>query len=695
MVGGSSTTNDGNELSEVVRQLAAVAQQMARNSTSNGDAKASESFLRRWLKVNDQPIKGSLILPYWKTESVATEKAKARKFESGLTTDLQLKPCGQVFETLDDVYGRAAHLYTLEEKKKKELAEIEGREKRKEVGQVSGNHQGNQNDFKNQKYHNNNNNFHNNNKFQGNNRQGERNNIEGAINHNQGNNKNGRTYFCKRCRNNHPGKVCEGNLVACHACNKLGHREYECFSKNTNGYRQKSNNFGGNHRNFQGNNNNFTRNKGAHQNRVKNNNNNSGNNQQRGGAVGKLNVMSKHEVDSTKDVITSTFSINSIPVNVIVSKLKDCLKSVEVVDLLITIPTGWVVKCTKTLRNLLLEIEGKVFLSNFIEFGLSDFDLILGMDWLNEIPRMPLEREIDFTIDLVPRTAPISKAPYRMAPTEMSELKEKLHNLLDMGYIRPRASPWGALVLFVKKKYGSLRLYIDYRELNKIYLRSGYHQLRIADEDIPKTAFRTRYGHYEFTVMLFGLTNAPSIFMDLMNRVFHQFMDKFVVVFIDDILVEFLGHFVSKDRVEVDPAKIEVVKSWPTPKTKDKKFEWDDKCEESFQLLKQTLVTAPVLMLPDDSGVYDVYSDASKNGLGIYTDHKSLKYIFTKKDLNSQQRRWLEYTTDYTLDIQYHEGKANIVADALSRKTIHGLNILVVANELCRELMKFNLEVVE
>ncbi|KAL2937256.1 Transposon Ty3-I Gag-Pol polyprotein, partial [Bienertia sinuspersici] len=238
----------------------------------------------------------------------------------------------------------------------------------------------------------------------------------------------------------------------------------------------------------------------------------------------------------------------------------------------------------------------------------------------DDIPGMPPKRDVEFSIDLVPGTGPISKAPYRMAPAEMKELKAQLEELLDKGYIRPSVSPWGAPVLFVKKKDGSLRLCIDYRELNnvtvknkyplpriddlfdqlrgagvfsKIDLRSGYHQLRIAENDIPKTAFRTRYGHYEFTVMPFGLTNAPAVFMDLMNRIFRPYLDKFVVVFIDDILVyskneseheehlrivlqvlrenklyakfskcefwlekvDFLGHIISKEGVAVDPAK--------------------------------------------------------------------------------------------------------------------------------------------
>ncbi|GJV99301.1 putative reverse transcriptase domain-containing protein [Tanacetum coccineum] len=182
----------------------------------------------------------------------------------------------------------------------------------------------------------------------------------------------------------------------------------------------------------------------------------------------------------------------------------------------------------------------------------------------DELPGLPPAREIEFGIELIPGAEPISKAPYRMAPVELKELKEQLQEMLENGFIRPSVSPWGAPVLFVKKKDGSMRLCIDYRELNritirnryplpriddlfdqlqgakyfsKIDLRSGYHQLRVREQDISKTAFRTRYGHYEFLVMPFGLTNAPAVFMDLMNRIFHEYLDKFVIVFIDDILV--------------------------------------------------------------------------------------------------------------------------------------------------------------
>ena len=185
-------------------------------------------------------------------------------------------------------------------------------------------------------------------------------------------------------------------------------------------------------------------------------------------------------------------------------------------------------------------------------------------DVFEEIPGLPPSREIDFVIDLLPDTRPIARAPYRMAPAEMRELRDQIEQLLGQGFIRRSTSPWGAPVLFVKKRDGSLRLCVDYRELNKVTirnkyplpriddlfdqlrgttffskidLRSGYHQLRIREQDVSKTVFLTRYGSYEFRVMSFGLTNAPAVFMDLMNRVFREFLDQFVIVFIDDILV--------------------------------------------------------------------------------------------------------------------------------------------------------------
>jgi hypothetical protein len=184
--------------------------------------------------------------------------------------------------------------------------------------------------------------------------------------------------------------------------------------------------------------------------------------------------------------------------------------------------------------------------------------------FLEELPGMPPDREVEFVIDLLPGTAPISKQPYMMSVEELKELNKQLTKLQEARYIRLSSSPWGAPVLFVQKKDGSQRMCVDYRSLNyvtvknkytlpriedlfdqmrgarvfsKINLRSGYHQMKIRRSDIPKTAFSTRYGLYEFTVMSFGLTNAPAYFMNLMNKVFMEYLDSFVVVFIDDILI--------------------------------------------------------------------------------------------------------------------------------------------------------------
>ena len=404
-------------------------------------------------------------------------------------------------------------------------------------------------------------------------------------------------------------------------------------------------------------------------------------------------------------------------------------------------------------------------------------------------------------------------------------------------------SPWGAPVLFVKKKDESWRLCVDYRELNKVTiknryplpriddlfdqlqgsrvfskidLQSRYHQLKIKDGDIPKTVFRTRYGHYEYVVMPFGLTNAPAAFMDLMNRVFRPYLDQFVVVFIDDILiyskteeehsqhleivlqtlrkhklyaklkkcdfwlnkVSFLGHIISGEGISPDPTKIQAVVDWKRPTTvtevrsflglagyyrrfikgfaqlaapltqltrKGTKFIWDDKCEENFQELKQRLVTTPVLAVPISGIGFTIFCDASKVGLGcvlmqnnkvvayasqqlktyeknypthdlelgaiifalkiwrhylygecceIFTDHKSLKYIFTQKELNMRQRRWLELLKDYDININYHPGKANVVADALSRKADCNMACLITTQkDILRDLEKLGIEV--
>ncbi|GKA31865.1 putative reverse transcriptase domain-containing protein [Tanacetum coccineum] len=232
-----------------------------------------------------------------------------------------------------------------------------------------------------------------------------------------------------------------------------------------------------------------------------------------------------------------------------------------------------IISCTKTQEYLskgcdvfLEHITMKEAKDKSEEKRLEDVPIVRDFPevFLEDLPGIPPARQVEFQIDLVPGAAPVARAPYRLAPSKMKELAEQLQELSDKGFIRPSSLPWGAPVLFVKKKDGSFRMCIDYHELNKLMmknryplpriddlfdqlqgssvyskidLRSGYHQLRVREEDIPKTAFRTRYGHYEFQVMPFGLTNAPAVFMDLMNRVCKPYLDKFVIVFIHDILI--------------------------------------------------------------------------------------------------------------------------------------------------------------
>jgi hypothetical protein len=355
------------------------------------------------------------------------------------------------------------------------------------------------------------------------------------------------------------------------------------------------------------------------------------------------------------------------------------------------------------------------------------------------------------------------------------------------------------------------------RVFSKIDLRSGYHQMKIRPSDIPKTAFSTRYGLYEFTVISFGLTNGPAYFMNLMNKVFMEYLDRFVVVFIDDILiysksesdheehlilllqkrrdnqlyakfskcefwideVQFLGHIISNGGISVDPAKVKEIMAWSIPTTvteirsflglagyyrrfiegfskiakpmtslleKGREFKWDEKCQESFDQLKKRLMSLPVLVMPDILKGFDIYCDACGQGLGcvlmqeghviayascqlwkhelnypthdlelaavvhalkiwrhyimgtkcqVYTNYKSLKYIFTQKDLNLRQRHWLELSKDYDLEIHYHPGKVNLVADALSQKEhVHSAVVAQQPDEIVEDFRRLNLGIV-
>jgi hypothetical protein len=437
---------------------------------------------------------------------------------------------------------------------------------------------------------------------------------------------------------------------------------------------------------------------------------------------------------------------------------------------------------------------------------------------------LPPSREVDHRIELIPGSSPPSRPTIRLSATELAELKKQLAELEAAGFIRPSKSPFGAPILFVKKKDGTMRMCVDYRALNritvknsyplprvdelfdrlqgaryfsKIDLRSGYHQIRIAPEDVPKTAFRTRYGHYEFLVLPFGLTNAPATFMHLMHQALRPLLDDCVLVFLDDILiysktldehrrhvrrvlevlreeklfakeskceffqteVEFLGHRVGRDGVRMMEDKVQAIRDWPTPVsvrdvraflgtagyyrkfirdfsaiatplselTKDGvKFEWGEPAAVAFRRLKEAIVKGPVLILPDPALPFVVHTDASGFAVGavlqqdqgqglqpiafmskkmadaetrypvheqellaiiqaltswrhylhgskfvVRTDHKSLQFFQTQPMLSGRQARWKDVLANFDFDIEYVEGKANVVADGLSRRSDH------------------------
>ncbi|GJV53417.1 putative reverse transcriptase domain-containing protein [Tanacetum coccineum] len=487
----------------------------------------------------------------------------------------------------------------------------------------------------------------------------------------------------------------------------------------------------------------------------------------------------------------------------------------------IEIASGQLVEIDKVIKDCKLEIEGHVFDIDLIPFGHGSFNVIIGMDWLSnykakiicyeKVVRIPLPdgkvlrvlgerpeekerflmgakvgdkkqediivvrdfpevflddlsglqpiREVEFQIELTLGATPVAKSPYRLAPSELEELSGKLKELQDKELNK----------LTVKNSYPLPRIDDLFDQLHglqffsKIYLRFGYHQLGVHEDDIPKTAFRTRYGHLEFTVMPFGLTNAPAVFMDLMNRVCRPYLDKFVIVFIDDILiysktqdehveylrlvlgllkkeklhakfskcefwlreVQFCGHVINGNGIHVDPSKIEAVKNWKAPRilTEVRSFlglaGYYRRFIENFSKIAKSLTILTHKSLPDRQEDFVVYCDASGIGLGcvlmqrgkviayasrqlkihgknytthelelgvvvfalkirrhylygtrnfIYTNYRSLRHIFSQKELNMRQRRWIELFSDYDCEIRCHPGKANVVADALSRK---------------------------
>ncbi|GKC25231.1 hypothetical protein Tco_1027381 [Tanacetum coccineum] len=313
---------------------------------------------------------------------------------------------------------------------------------------------------------------------------------------------------------------------------------------------------------------------------------------------------------------------------------------------------------------------------------LRSFDVIIGMDWLSkyhavivcdeklirisfddetltiqgdrdfpevfleDLPRLPLVRQVKFQIDLVPGAALVERAPYRLALLEMQELSNQLQELAEKWFIRPKSSPWGAS-LTVKNRYLLLRIDDLFDQLqgfiiySKINLRSGYHQLRVRDEDIPKTVFRTRYSHYKFQDIPIGLTNAPTILMDLINQK-EGLYAKFLKFEFWLPKVQFLGHVIDSQGL----------------------VGYYRRFIEGFSKIAKPLTK---LTLPEGTENFVVYCDASHKGLGavLMQKEKILQYLLDQKELNMRQCRWIELFSDYDCEIRYHPRKANVIAVAL------------------------------
>ncbi|GKC46738.1 putative reverse transcriptase domain-containing protein, partial [Tanacetum coccineum] len=476
-------------------------------------------------------------------------------------------------------------------------------------------------------------------------------------------------------------------------------------------------------------------------------NKNQGNQARNGNAVARAYAVGTAGKNLDANIVTGTFLLNNRYASILFDTGADrSFVSTAFSSLIDIIPTildhgydveladGRIIWVNTLIRGCTLNFLNHPINIDLMPVEMGSFDVIIGMDWLSKyhavivcdekLIRVPFGNEIlifrgdgsdnghesRLNINSCTKTQKyllkgcpkflahvttkntedksegkrLEDTPYRLALSEMKELSDQLQELFDKGFIRPSSSPWGAPVLFVKKKDRSFQMCIDYRELNKLMvknryqlpkiddlfyqlqgssvyskidLRSGYHQLRVREEDIPKTAFRTRYEHYEFQVMPFGLTNALAVFMDLMNRVCKPYLDKFVIVFIDNILIyskskkelkehlKLILELLKKDELYAKFSKCEfwilkvqflghvidslagyyrrfiegfskIAKSITKLTQKKVVFDWGDKQEAAFQLLKEKLCSAPILALPERAGNFIVYCDASHKGLG-------------------------------------------------------------------------------
>ncbi|GJU06834.1 putative reverse transcriptase domain-containing protein [Tanacetum coccineum] len=419
------------------------------------------------------------------------------------------------------------------------------------------------------------------------------------------------------------------------------------------------------------------------------------------------------------NVVTGTFLLNNCYASMLFdsgadrsfvsstfSALIDVASSTLDTSYAIELAEGRISETNIVLRGCTLGLLGYSFDIDIMPVELGRFNVIIRMDWLakyhalivcdEKVICIPYGDEVliihgDDCDGGILGAAPVARAPYRLASAEMQELSTQLQELSKKGYIRPSSSAWGAPVLFVKNKDGSFWMWS--RVYTKIDMRSGYHQLRVREEDFPKITFRTRYGHYEFRVMPFGLTNAPTVFMDLMNQVYKPYLDRFLIVFIDDILiysksrkeheghlklilkllkkeelyakfskyefwvskVQILGHVIDSEGIHIDPAKIESIKDWASPKTPTEIRQFlglagyyrrfikgFSKIARPMTKLTQKSVNAPILALPEGSENFVVYCDALHKGLGAVLMQKEKVIAYASRQLKVHEKN---YTT--------------------------------------------------
>nr|GEU47144.1 reverse transcriptase domain-containing protein [Tanacetum cinerariifolium] len=552
--------------------------------------------------------------------------------------------------------------------------------------------------------------------------------------------------FCNNCKKHHNGNC----WATCHNCGRPGHRAKGCKKKSTPVCYECGE-------------------KGHTQNHCPKKNNPQGEE-----ARGRAYVIKEVDKDQGPNVVMGTFLLNNRYatvlfdsgsdksfVNTSFSHLID-INSVRLnTSYEVELADGRVASTNIVLKGCTINLVGHLFKIDLMPIKLRTFDVIIGMDWLVEqdaiivcmfpdnLPRLPPPRQVEFRIDLAPGAAPVARAPYRLAPSEMKELAKQLQKLSEKGFIRPSSSPWRAPVLFIKKKDGSFRMCIDYRELNKltvknryplpriddlfdqlqgssiyskIDLRTGYHQLRIREEDIPTTAFRTRYGHYEFRVMPFGLTNAPAVFMDLMYRVCKPYIDKFVIVFIDDILiysndkeehrehlktilellkreqlyekfskcnfwlesVQFLGHVIDSKGVYVDHAKITAIKNWATPTTPTEVRQFLGLAGYYQRFIEGfSLISKPLTKLTQNNKKFEWETETEEAFQTLKQKLCCAPILALPEGSNDFVRGWIELLRDYDCEIRYHPGKANVVAGALSRKEREPIRVKALVMTVC------------